>query len=245
MKDCKKYLAEAIGTMFLVLFGCGVAVATGTRGNAGIVATALSFGFVIVAMSYAIGTVSGCHINPAVSLAMFLTKKMSLKECIMYMVSQFVGAIIGAFEVALFFGGFENLGQNVAQEVLVDAYGNGGALGVALVVEIILTFAFVFAVIGVAKRTENKTSTGVAIGLALTLVHLLGIRLTGTSVNPARSLAPALLNMISGEFAAISQIWIFIVGPLVGAILAAIVYKMIYNKCDDNMNMKEMFGMDD
>ncbi len=223
----KKCLAECIGTMVLVIFGCGVAVATGCVGNDGIVATALAFGLVIVAMAYSIGNVSGCHINPAVSFAMLLSKKMSLKDFFCYVASQIIGALIGAAIVGLFFGSFANLGGNAAQETLVNAYGNGGSLFVALLVEIVLTFAFVLAILGVTSRTDNKAVTGIVIGLALTLVHLLGIRLTGTSVNPARSIGPALLQMIGGDFKAISQIWIFIVGPLAGAALAAVLYSFI------------------
>ena len=223
----KKCLAEFIDTMVLVVFGCGVAVATGCSGNAGIVATALAFGLVIVAMAYSVGNISGCHINPAVSLAMLISKKMSFKEFIAYVISQIVGAIVGAAIVALFFGSFANLGGNVVQAAITNEYGDGVSLIIGLLVEIVLTFAFVFAILGVTSRTENKSVTGVVIGLALTLVHLLGIRLTGTSVNPARSLGPALLQMISGEFGAISQIWIFIVGPFIGAAIAAVIYKII------------------
>lgn len=227
MELFKKCLAEAVGTFVLVVFGCGVAVATGCSGNAGIVATALAFGLVIVAMAYSIGNVSGCHVNPAVSLAMLINKKMSVKEFGFYILSQVIGALLGAAVVGLFFGSFANLGGNVAQPVLTAAYGEGGSLAVALLVEVVLTFAFVLAILGVTSKTENKAVTGVVIGLTLTLVHLLGIRLTGTSVNPARSLGPALLQMIGGDFTAISQIWIFIVGPFAGSALAAILYNFI------------------
>lgn len=228
MENFKKYLAEFVGTMVLVVFGCGVAVATGCSDSAAIVATALTFGLVIVAMAYSIGNVSGCHINPAVSLAMLISKKMSLKDFCWYVLSQILGAIAGAAIVGLFFGSFANLGGNAVQPALIAAYSSNAAqLIVALVVEIVLTFAFVLAILGVTSRTDNKAVTGVVIGLTLTLVHLLGIHLTGTSVNPARSIGPALLQMIGGEFAAIKQIWIFIVGPLVGAALAALLYKFI------------------
>lgn len=226
----KKCIAECIGTMVLVVFGCGVAVATGCAGNDGIIATALAFGLVIVAMAYSIGNVSGCHINPAVSLAMLINKKMSLKDFIFYIISQIIGALIGAAIVGLFFGSFANLGGNAVQETVVNAYGEGGSLAVGLLVEIVLTFAFVLAILGVTSRTDNKAVTGIVIGLALTLVHLLGIRLTGTSVNPARSIGPALLQMIGGDFKAISQIWIFIVGPFIGSALAAYLYSFIDSK---------------
>ncbi len=233
MENIKKYIAEFIGTMFLVVFGCGVAVATnGCEGNAGIVATALAFGLVIVAMAYSVGNISGCHINPAVSLAMLIAKKISLMDCIYYVISQVLGAVAGAAIVGLFFGDFTNLGGNAAQQVLTFQYGDTGALFIALAVEVILTFAFVFAILGVTSKTENNKVSGLVIGFSLTLVHLLGIRLTGTSVNPARSIGPALLQMIGGEFTSISQIWIFIVGPLAGAALAAYVFKMLYCKKD-------------
>lgn len=234
MSLTKKCIAEFIGTMVLVVFGCGVAVATGCVGNDGIVATALAFGLVIVAMAYSIGNVSGCHINPAVSFAMLINKKMSGKEFIFYVISQVLGAIVGAAIVALLFGSFENLGGNAVQSGVVNAYGEGPALAIGLIAEIVLTFAFVLAILGVTSRTDNKVVTGIVIGLSLTLVHLLGIRLTGTSVNPARSIGPALLQMIGGDFTAISQIWIFIAGPLVGAALAALLYRFIDGRKNGN-----------
>ena len=227
MEEMKKYLAEAVGTMLLVVFGCGVAVATGCTGNDGIVATALAFGLVIVALAYSIGNVSGCHVNPAVSLAMLINKKITLREFLGYVIGQVIGAIVGAAVVGLLFGSFTNLGGNAVQSDVVAAYGEGGGLVIGLVAEIVLSFAFVLAILGVTSKTENKAVTGVVIGLSLTLVHLLGIRLTGTSVNPARSLGPALLQMIGGDFTAISQIWIFIVGPLAGAALAAVLYRWL------------------
>lgn len=232
MNKMKKYLAECIGTMALVLFGCGVAVATGVSDNAGIIATALSFGLVCLTMSFTVGHVSGCHINPAVSFAMWLDKRISFGEFIGYFLSQIIGAAIGSLAVALFFGSFANLGANTVQPALTSAYGNA-SIWVALAVETLLTFAFVFAVLGVTEKTENKLATGITIGLALTMVHLLGIRLTGTSVNPARSLAPALFEMIAGNFAPISQIWIFIVGPMLGASLAVVLFRVLWKcRCD-------------
>ncbi len=235
----KKCIAECIGTFVLVVFGCGVAVATGCTGNDGIVATALAFGLVIVAMAYSIGNISGCHINPAVSTAMLVSGKMTVKEYVGYVLSQILGALAGAAVVGLFFGSFENLGGNAVQETLINAYGSTPSLFVGLVVEIVLTFAFVLAILGVTSKTENKAVTGVVIGLALTLVHLLGIRLTGTSVNPARSIGPALLQMIGGNFTAISQIWIFIVGPILGAVLAAVLYKFLEGKKQEKTEQPE------
>lgn len=226
-EQIKKYAAEFIGTAVLVIVGCGVAVATGCLGNDGIVATALAFGLAIVAMAYSIGNVSGCHINPAVSLAMAMNKKITWKEFAGYVASQILGAIVGAAIVALFFGSFKNLGGNAAQSAVIAAYGDLGAQFVALAVEVVLTFIFIIAILGVTSKTDNKAVVGIVIGLTLVLVHLLGIRLTGTSVNPARSIGPALLQMIGGDFTAISQIWVFIIGPLVGSALAVITYNFI------------------
>lgn len=219
----KKCLAEGIGTFVLVLVACGVAVWTGN-----LVATALAFGLVIVAMAYSIGKISGCHINPAVSFAMAVNKKISWTQFGLYALSQTVGAICGSLMLALFCGGFEALGGNAVTPVLETAYGNDIALlFVGLVVEIVLTFIFVLAVFGATHRNEESNFAGLIIGGALTLVHLLGINLTGTSVNPARSLAPAILQAFAGETAAISQIWIFIIGPMLGGALAAIVWRLL------------------
>ena len=142
MEEMKKYLAEAVGTMLLVVFGCGVAVATGCTGNDGIVATALAFGLVIVALAYSIGNVSGCHVNPAVSLAMYINKKITLREFLGYVIGQVIGAIVGAAVVGLLFGSFTNLGGNAVQSDVVAAYGEGGGLVIGLVAEIVLSFAF-------------------------------------------------------------------------------------------------------
>lgn len=224
----KKYLAEFIGTMVLVIFGCGSAVAANTLlGNANepiplafsTLLIAFAFGLVIVAMAYSIGNVSGCHINPAVSTAMIISGKMSVKDYIGYIISQVIGAIVGAGILVYLFGSNAALGTN--------GYGAASALGInmgqAFVVEVILTFVFVIAILGVTSKVENGAVVGLVIGLTLTLVHILGIPFTGTSVNPARSLGPALLA--GGE--ALSQVWVFILAPLVGAAIAAVVYKLI------------------
>lgn len=230
MKSFKKYVAEFIGTMVLVIVGCGVAVATGCSDNGGIVATALAFGLAIVALAYTIGSISGCHINPAVSLAMLITKKISALDFLGYVIAQTLGATLGASIVALFFKRFYSLGGNQAQAVLTEGYGEVGSLFVALAVEIVLTFIFVFAILGVTSKDENGRVSGLVIGLSLTLVHLLGIRLTGTSVNPARSFGPALLQAFAGNTDALAQVWIFIVGPLAGAALAALIFKLLFSK---------------
>ena len=210
----KKYICEFVGTFVLVLVGCGTAVFT----NVNLVATALAFGLVIVAMAYSIGNVSGCHINPAVSLSMLLTKQMTLKDFIGYVISQVLGAIAGTLVLGLIADSFEKLGAN----------GYGGDLLaysplIAIIVEVILTFIFVTTILGVTSKKENGHTVGIVIGLTLVLVHLVGIRLTGTSVNPARSLAPAIFQ--GGE--ALKQVWIFILAPLGGAALASVFYNYI------------------
>jgi aquaporin Z len=227
MKDFRKYFAEFIGTFVLVVFGCGVAAVLGCATPAGYVGTALAFGLVIVAMAYSIGNISGCHINPAVSFAMWLGKKISLKDLIFYVLSQVLGAFAGALLVALFSGSLVAVGANAVQPGTVNTYGNVASLFVGLGMEAVLTFVFILAILGVTSRAENKGVVGLVIGLSLTLVHLLGIGLTGTSVNPARSFGPALVAAIGGDFTSLSQIWIFIVGPLAGAALAFVVYSLL------------------
>ena len=205
MKDMKKYLAECLGTFVLVFVACGVAGQTG--GSLGV--TSAAFGLVIVAMAYSIGNVSGCHINPAVSIAMLCAKKMSMKDFIGYVVAQFVGAIAGAGVLQLVVKDTTKLGTN--------ALYNGDALA-SFIIEAVLTCIFVLAILGVTSKKENSSIAGLVIGGALTLVHLLGINFTGTSVNPARSFGPAL---IAGN---LSGIWVFLLAPLVGGILAAVIY---------------------
>lgn len=214
----RKYISEFVGTLVLVLIACGVAVVVGCSSPAGIIATSFAFGLVIVAMAYSIGNVSGCHINPAVSLAMLITGNMRIKDFIFYVIAQVLGAIAGAAILGVLLGSFKVLGAN----------GFGAAMGatnlwIALLVECILTFIFVTTILGVTSKKENGHITGLIIGLALVLVHLFGIYFTGTSVNPARSFGPALLQ--GGK--ALAQVWVFIVGPLVGATIAAIFYKFV------------------
>ncbi len=211
----KKYVAEFVGTFVLVLVGCGVAVVT----EANIVATALAFGLSIVAMAYSIGNISGCHVNPAVSLGFLLTGQMKLKDFIWYVVAQVLGALAGAAILGVLLNSFNNLGSN--------GYGAEGMLAtnmwIALLVEIILTFIFVTAILGVTSKKDYKNIAGIVIGLTLVLVHLIGISFTGTSVNPARSFGPALLQC--GE--ALTQVWVFILAPLIGGALASLFYKYI------------------
>lgn len=209
----KKYISEFVGTFVLVLVGCGVAVVT----NANVVATSLAFGLTIVAMAYSIGNVSGCHINPAVSLSMLMTKQMKVKEFAFYVISQILGAIAGAAILGFILGSFDKLGTNGFAD---------GKLVAAFITEVILTFIFITAILGVTSKKENERVVGIVIGLALILVHLLGIAITGTSVNPARSIGPALF--VGGE--ALKQLWVFIVAPLVGSAIASIFYSLVLKK---------------
>ena len=226
MKSWKKYLAEFFGTMVLVTLACGVAVVTKCETAADKLMTAGAFGLVIVAMAYSVGNVSGCHINPAVSIAMLVSKKMSVKDFIGYIIAQFAGAIAGAAVLGVIFG-FTNPENSFGCNALVGAGSDGAAIIKSLIVEIILTGVFVFAILGVTSKKEYSRVAGLVIGGTLTLVHLLGIPLTGTSVNPARSFGPALMALIGGNSAPMGCIWVFIVAPLVGGLLAALVWKLV------------------
>ena len=216
MNAIKKYVAECIGTFVLVFFACGTACVVGcsSETGTGYLLTALAFGLVIVAMAYSIGNISGCHINPAVSIAMLVSGKMTAADFIGYVVAQFVGATAGAAALMAFVGKDSGLGANALYE---------GKIGASLVIEIILTFVFVLAILGVTSKTDNNAVAGIVIGLSLTLVHILGIAFTGTSVNPARSFGPALFA--GGD--ALKNVWVFIVAPLIGGVLAALVYKFL------------------
>ena len=219
----KRYIAELIGTMVLVLFGCGsAAIAGSVLGNLGI---AMAFGLSIVAMAYVIGDISGCHINPAVSIGMWIDGKMEAKDLIMYIVFQCIGAIIGIALLAAIINSSAYLGGYATTGLGQNGFGMASSVGLnvvgAIIVEIILTFVFVFTVLGVTKKVENATIAGIVIGLTLAFVHIMGIPLTGTSVNPARSLAPALF--MGGQ--ALQQVWVFILAPIVGAVIAGLLYK--------------------
>ncbi|MBR0045581.1 MAG: MIP family channel protein [Bacteroidaceae bacterium] len=221
----KKYLAEMVGTMVLVLMGCGVAVSLNCSSNCSevanagtVIGTSLAFGLSVVAMAYTIGGVSGCHINPAITLGCLLTKRISVKDGLMYMLFQVIGAFIGS---ALLFvltenSSLEGTGANACQE--------GVSIMGGLIAEIIFTCVFVLVVLGTTDSKKGAGNfAGLAIGLSLVLVHLVCIRYTGTSVNPARSIAPAIFQQ--GD--ALNQLWIFIVGPFVGAAIAAGIWKII------------------
>ena len=236
-ENWRKYLAEFIGTAVLTLVACGVAVVSQAYalGMGGWwVATSLAFGLVIVAMAYSIGNISGCHINPAVSLAMLIRKQISLKDFCFYVLAQVVGAFVGSLFLALCLrGNFAALGGNEIQDLLkVTVDGTlttdiWGLLG-GFFVEVLLTFVFVIAILGSTdKRFHDGKHAGIVIGLSLALVHLLGLGFTGTSVNPARSLAPAVLQAIGGNVTSLTQVWIWILAPLAGAALAAVVYGVL------------------
>lgn len=216
MNAAKKYIAELIGTCVLVIFGCGTAVVAqcSTTNYPGYMLTALAFGLVIVAMAYSIGNISGCHINPAVSIAMLVNGKISLTEFIGYVVSQVLGGLAGGAILSAILGKETGLGANGLYN---------GSISASIIIEIILTFVFVIAILGVTSRKEYGAVAGLVIGLTLTLVHILGIAFTGTSVNPARSLGPAIFA--GGD--ALKNVWVFIVAPLAGAVLAAVVYRAL------------------
>lgn len=223
MEAVKKYVAEFIGTFVLVLFGCGTAAAVGCNGadpNVAYMLTTLAFGLSIVAMAYSIGRVSGCHVNPAVSIAMLVSGKLSAKDFVGYVVAQVLGAIVGAALIGVFLGWDCGFGAN-------GLYNADVAL--SLVIECVLTFVFVLVILGVTAKTDNAAVAGLVIGLSLTLVHILGIHFTGTSVNPARSFGPALFA--GGD--ALANVWVFIVAPLLGGVLAALVWKFLHSGKDE------------
>ena len=219
----KKYMCEFIGTLVLVLFGCGTAVFVGCATEAGILTTALAFGLSIVAMAYVIGNVSGCHVNPAVSLACLIDGRMTLKDFCGYVVAQVLGAIAGS---GILYGIVACTGMTVAGYG-ANGFGDASAVGIsmigALIVEVILTCVFIYTILGVTADEKKGSVAGIVIGLTLTFVHILGISLTGTSVNPARSLSAAIFSGAT----AMSQVWVFIVAPFVGAALAAVLYRLL------------------
>ena len=208
----KKYFAECLWTMILVLFWCWVAVRTWVD----VISTAFAFGLVIVALAYAIGPVSGCHINPAVSLWIWLTGKMKTKDFYWYVIAQFIGGIIWAALLWILLNDFSILWSNSLDGVFWNIW-------LGLLAEIILTFVFVYTVLGVTSKEKYSTIAGLVIGWALILVHLLGLWLTWTSVNPARSLGPALFE----GFESIKIVWIFIIAPLIWGWLAALTFKWL------------------
>ena len=218
----KKYIAECIGTFVLTLLGCGTAMFLGCDTPAGVVGTAVAFGLTVIAMAYTIGAISGCHINPAITLAVALSGRMSWKDACGYWCGQLVGGILAGAVLLL-------LTRVVAAPDLTGALGsngvaNAGGAGGAILVEAIATFIFVLVVLGSTDAKKGAGNlAGLAIGLTLILVHLVCINLTGTSVNPARSLGPALF----ANCEALSCVWVFFVGPFIGAAVAAGTWKCL------------------
>lgn len=215
----KKYLSELVGTFVLVLMGCGAAVFAGAGqpfDAVGTLGVAFAFGLSVVAMAYTIGKISGCHINPAITLAMFLSKRISNKEAGMYMIFQVIGAILGSAVLYI-------LAKDSGSTTTLTGSNGYTDMIPALVAEIVFTFIFVLVVLGVTSKGAENKFAGLAIGLTLVLVHIVCIPITGTSVNPARSIGPAIFE--GGQ--ALSQLWLFIVAPFIGAILSTIVWKII------------------
>ncbi len=221
----KKYLAEMIGTMVLVLMGCGAAVFAGAEQpflSVGTLGVAFAFGLSVLAMVYTIGKVSGCHINPAITLGLLLSGKISGKDAGLYIVFQVIGAIIGSAVLYILATGMSDAIAQGHTYTGANGYAEGHLLP-AFVAETVFTFIFVLVVLGVTSKGANNKFAGIAIGLTLVLVHIVCIPITGTSVNPARSIGPAIFQ--GGE--ALSQLWVFIVAPFLGAIISALVWKLI------------------
>jgi aquaporin Z len=223
LKDTQKYVAEFLGTLILVAIGCGAAVASG----ADLVATALAFGLAVLALVYAIGPISGCHVNPAISIAMLVAGKMKGKDCLMYVIAQFLGAVVGAALLYLVLRGIPgySLSDGLGQNGYAEHSGMHFSLASCFLAEVLLTAIFLFVIFGSTSKAAPKGFAGVSIGLSLTFIHLVGIRITGTSVNPARSFGPALL--VRGD--AISQYWLFLVAPILGAVVAALIWKLFFD----------------
>ena len=224
----KKYLAELIGTFSLVLFGCGAAVISGTSqigpSGIGLLGIAIAFGFTVVAMAYAIGGISGCHVNPAVTVGVLVAGRMNAKDAVGYIISQFIGATLGAGVLYLIVSG--KAGWTMPEWGLgANGWGEGYLGGFnttsAFVAEAVLTCLFLFVILAVTSKYGNSTMAGLAIGVTLMLIHLVAIPVTGTSVNPARSFGPAIIS--GGK--ALADLWLFIVAPIVGAIIAALIWK--------------------
>ncbi len=233
IKSSTKYFAELVGTFALVLFGCGAAVVSGVSltgpAGIGILGIAFAFGLAVLAMCYAIGGISGCHINPAITIAMLVAGKIKGGEAVGYIISQLIGAVLGAAVLYCIQNGLSGwapgewaLGSNGWGE----GYGAGYNTASAFIAEAVLTFLFLFVIFGSTGKWGNGAMAGMAIGLTLTLIHMVAIPITGTSVNPARSFGPALFA--GGK--AMAQLWLFVVAPIVGGIAAALVWRMLEKK---------------
>ncbi|SDL80155.1 aquaporin Z [Chryseobacterium taihuense] len=233
-----KFVAEMIGTMVLVLMGCGSAVIAGADGTTGVglLGISFAFGLSVIAMAYAIGHISGCHINPAISIAMVAAGRMKLDEAILYIIAQIIGAIIGAGILYIIFTNHPGavigewaLGSNGWGTGYLDAYN----MTAAFVAEFVFTFIFLMVILGsTSTKNINGGFAGLAIGFSLVLIHIVGIKITGVSVNPARSIGPAIFA--GGE--ALSQLWLFIVAPVLGGIVAAFTYNLLIEKPEHKLS---------
>lgn len=219
----KKYIAELIGTFTLVLFGCGTAVVAGNL--VGIVGIAFAFGFGLIAAAYGIGPISGCHINPAVSLGVFTAGRMSVTDLIGYWVGQFLGGILGAWVLSIIIsgvgGGYDIHASGLGQDGWGPGYQGGYSIGSAFLFEVVATFIFLVVILGATQKAAPNGFAGLVIGISLVVIHIFGIHITGVSVNPARSFGPALL--VGGQ--ALQQVWLFFVAPFLGALIAGILFR--------------------
>jgi aquaporin Z len=220
----RAYLAEAFGTLILVLFGCGAAVLGGEHvGQLGI---ALAFGFAIIALAYGLGPISGGHVNPAVSLGVFIAGRMSAKDMFGYWIAQVIGALAGAAILALIAGSAERLGANGWGPDYLGGYN----LTAAATFEVVMTALFVLVILGSTSPVAPAGFAGIAIGITLAAIHIVGIQVTGVSVNPARSLGPAIVGALTGYGKALSQVWLFIVAPVIGGAAGAMIYRWIVHQ---------------
>lgn len=230
-KISTKFIVELVGTFSLVLFGCGAAAVSGVDTIAGLSGLGLlgisfAFGLAVVVMAYAIGGISGCHINPAITISMLVAGKIDLKDAVAYVIAQLIGAALAAFVLMQILSGqsgFEMGEYALGSNGWGENYQNNFTMTAAFIAEAVLTFLFLFVIFATTSKWGNSTMAGLAIGLTLVLIHLVAIPITGTSVNPARSFGPALF----AGGAALSQLWLFIVAPLVGGIVAALFWKVV------------------
>ncbi len=230
-KISTKFIAELIGTFALVLFGCGAAVVSGanTAGSLsglGLLGIAFAFGLSVVVMAYAIGSISGCHINPAITIAMFVAGKIKISDTIAYIVAQMIGAVLAALVlkcILMGMPGFQMGEWALGSNGWGDGYQNAYNTCAAFTTEAVMTFLFLFVIFSTTSKWGNSTMAGLAIGLTLVLIHLVAIPITGTSVNSARSFGPALLA--GGK--ALNQLWLFFVAPITGAVVAAIFWRVL------------------
>jgi len=222
--DSKKYAAELIGTFVLVFIGCGSATLAGKY--IGFVGIAFAFGLSVLAMVYAIGGISGCHINPAISISMLASGKMKLRDTVAYVIVQCIGAVLAAaviYAVAVRRPGYSLAVNGLGQNGYGVASPGGFDMTSGFIAEVVLTFIFLLVIYGSISERTPKGFAGISIGLSLVLIHLVGIPITGTSVNPARSLGPAVI--VGGT--ALSQLWLFWVAPIIGGLLAAVVWRFL------------------